>query len=82
MALSIAEDLEMSETDELLAETAALLRDLDVRAVARRLGVCDETVRRLIRDGHLPAYRLRPRGSYRVTRQALARYLDTLHRAS
>jgi excisionase family DNA binding protein len=31
---------------------------LSVQQVAERLGVCDETVRRRIRSGALPAYRL------------------------
>lgn len=38
------------------------LRELDTRQAARRLGVCVETVRRMIRSGLLPAKR---RGGYR-----------------
>ncbi len=32
-----------------------------VQSAARRLGVCPKTVRRMISDGRLPAYRLGPR---------------------
>lgn len=32
-----------------------------VQSAARRLGVCPKTVRRMISDGRLPAFRLGPR---------------------
>lgn len=57
----------MSITGERVAAWASMehpRREIEVETVqsaARRLGVCPKTVRRMISDGRLPAYRLGPR---------------------
>jgi excisionase family DNA binding protein len=43
--------------------------------IATILKVSDETVRRFIRRGALPAIRIGPGGDYRVTEEALAEFL-------
>jgi excisionase family DNA binding protein len=50
---------------------------LSAKEVARILGVSDEAVRRLVRDGRLPAYRLGggPKARVRIESAAVASYL-------
>lgn len=57
---------------------------LTVEEAARLLGVTGEAVRRACRDGRLDAVRLGdgPRARYRITSEALARYLRDAHRST
>lgn len=52
-------------------------RLLEVEHAARRLSVCQETIRSYIRDGLLPALRL-PRGTYRIRESALDAFITSL----
>jgi excisionase family DNA binding protein len=51
-------------------------RLLQVKEAASELGVHEATVRRAIAAGELEAVRLGPRGRYRVTTDALERFLQ------
>jgi excisionase family DNA binding protein len=48
----------------------------DIPAIARRLGVCDKTVRRLIARGQLRAYRIGRQ--LRISDQECMRYLELI----
>jgi len=49
-------------------------RCLTVKETARRLGVCPHTVYTLVREGELPAFRVR--NQWRVNETTLARYMQ------
>lgn len=55
---------------------------LDVYRVSRRLGVSEEKVRRLIRDGKLQAFRLEEKGAWRITEEAYRTYVEMRQRAT
>lgn len=48
---------------------------LTVSEAARLLKMSPDAVRRWVRDGHLRAYRVGPRGPYRIEAAALRDYL-------
>ena len=50
--------------------------DLSVRQCAARTGRVAETIRLWIKRGYLPAYRIGPRGDYRVRVDDLARVFN------
>jgi len=50
-------------------------RCLTVKETARRLGVCPHTVYTLVREGDLPAFRVR--NQWRVNETALDQYMTT-----
>jgi excisionase family DNA binding protein len=49
-------------------------RCLTVKETARRLGVCPHTVYTLVREGELPAFRVR--NQWRVNETSLAEYMQ------
>lgn len=53
---------------------------LRVGEAAKIIGVSTQTVRRLIWDGDLPAFRVRNRGHYRVKREDVEALIES-HRA-
>jgi excisionase family DNA binding protein len=50
-------------------------RLLDVAQAARRLHVSEYTIRRRIRDGHLPAFRIAPNGGLRIAAASVEQML-------
>lgn len=48
---------------------------MNVGEVAKTLEVSTQTVRRLIKEGDLPAYQLRDGARFRVTREDLEKFL-------
>jgi excisionase family DNA binding protein len=55
-------------------EQHASKRCLTVKETAERLGVCPHTVYTLVREGDLPAFRVR--NQWRVTELTLAQYMQ------
>src|SRR3989475_2190287 len=54
---------------KLLAAAAAHLdAEIDTHEAAREKGVCEETIRRAVRDGRIPDRRANPKGRHRVRR--------------
>jgi len=51
---------------------------LNTYEVARKLGVCQKTVRNYIEAGRLSAWRLGPGGPFRISQSQLTRFMDTL----
>jgi len=62
----------------LAAATAQLDEEIDIHEAAREKGVCEETIRRAIRDGRIPDRRANPKGRHRVRRGDLNRVADSL----
>ena len=51
--------------------------EIDVHEAAQEKGVCEETIRRAVRDGRIPDRRANPRGHHRVRRGDLERVADS-----
>ena len=51
--------------------------ELDAGEAAREKGVCEETIRRAVRDGRIPDRRANPKGRHRVRRGDLDRVADS-----
>src|SRR5712691_3597076 len=63
---------------KLITATAAQLdEEIDVHEAAREKGVCEETIRRAVRDGRIPDRRANPKGRHRVRRGDLNRVAET-----
>jgi hypothetical protein len=58
------------------AARAWLDAELDTGAAAWETGVCEETIRRALRDGRIPDRRANPTGRHRVRRGDLLRIAD------
>src|SRR5437667_9977711 len=65
-----------------LVATAAthLDAEIDIHEAAREKGVCEETIRRGVRDGRIPDRRANPKGRHRVRRGDLDRVADSPNR--
>src|SRR3989454_10013648 len=54
---------------KLVASVAAHLdAEIDIHEAAHEKGVCEETIRRAVRDGRIPDRRTNPKGRHRVRR--------------
>ena len=63
---------------KLVAATAAQLdEEIDIHEAAHEKGVCEETIRRAVRDGRIPDRRANPKGRHRVRRGDLNRVAET-----
>ncbi|MDP3909651.1 MAG: hypothetical protein Q8Q14_04610 [Gemmatimonadales bacterium] len=63
---------------KLLAAAAAQLdEEIDIHEAAREKGVCEETIRRAVRDGRIPDRRANPKGRHRVRRGDLNRVAES-----
>src|SRR5213593_4026593 len=63
---------------KLVAAAAAQLdEEIDIHEAAREKGVCEETIRRAVRDGRIPDRRANPKGRHRVRRGDLNRVAET-----
>src|SRR5574341_255490 len=63
---------------KLIAAAAAHLdAEIDIHEAAREKGVCEETIRRAVRDGRIPDRRANPKGRHRVRRGDLNRVAET-----
>jgi hypothetical protein len=59
---------------KLVAAAATHLNgEIDIHEAARERGVCEETIRRAVRDGRIPDRRTNPKGRHRVRRGDLGR---------
>ena len=56
---------------------AHLDSELDIHEAAKEKGVCEETIRRAVRDGRIPDRRANPKGRHRVRRGDLNRVAET-----
>ena len=61
----------------LAAASAQLDEEIDIHEAAREKGVCEETIRRAVRDGRIPDRRANPKGRHRVRRGDLKRVADS-----
>src|SRR3989441_1076806 len=59
------------------AAAAQLDEEIDIHEAAREKGVCEETIRRAVRDGRIPDRRANPKGRHRVCRGDLNRVADS-----
>src|SRR5438874_12842734 len=59
------------------AVAAQLDEEIDIHQAAREKGVCEETIRRAVRDGRIPDRRANPKGRHRVRRGDLNRVADS-----
>ena len=59
------------------AAAAQLDEEIDIHEAAREKGVCEETIRRAVRDGRIPDRRANPKGRHRVRRGDLNRVADS-----
>jgi hypothetical protein len=59
------------------AAQAWLDAELDATEAAQEKGVCEETIRRAVRDGRIPDRRANPKGRHRVRRGDLNRVADS-----
>ena len=59
------------------AAQAWLDTELDAGEAAEEKGVCEETIRRAVRDGRIPDRRANPKGHHRVRRGDLNRVAET-----
>src|SRR6267378_747375 len=59
------------------AAAAQLDEEIDIHEAAREEGVCEETIRRAVRDGRIPDRRANPKGRHRVRRGDLNRVADS-----
>src|SRR6266851_3115778 len=63
---------------KLIAATSAHLdAEIDIHEAAQEEGVCEETIRRAVRDGRIPDRRANPKGRHRVRRGDLNRVADS-----
>src|SRR3989441_8844232 len=63
---------------KLVAAAAAHLdAEIDIHEAAEEKGVCEETIRRAVRDGRIPDRRANPKGRHRVRRGDLDRVADS-----
>ena len=63
---------------KLIATAAAQLdEEIDIHEAAREKGVCEETIRRAVRDGRIPDRRANPKGRHRVRRGDLNRVAES-----
>ena len=58
------------------AAAAQMDEEIDIHEAAREKGVCEETIRRAVRDGRIPDRRANPKGRHRVRRGDLHRVAD------
>src|SRR6266851_8336009 len=61
----------------LTAAAAQLDEEIDIHEAAHEKGVCEETIRRAVRDGRIPDRRANPKGRHRVRRGDLDRVADS-----
>jgi len=61
----------------LTAAAAQLDEEIDIHEAAHEKGVCEETIRRAVRDGRIPDRRANPKGRHRVRRGDLNRVADS-----
>jgi hypothetical protein len=61
----------------IVAAAAQLDEEIDIHEAAREKGVCEETIRRAVRDGRIPDRRANPKGRHRVRRGDLNRVAET-----
>jgi len=54
--------------------------EIDIHEAAREKGVCEETIRRAVREGRIPDGRANPKGRHRVRRRDLNRVADSPNR--
>ena len=59
------------------AARAWLDAEIDIHEAAREEGVCEETIRRAVRNGRIPDRRPNPKGRHRVRRGDLERIADS-----
>ena len=59
------------------AAAAQLDEEIDIHEAAREKGVCEETIRRAVRDGRIPDRRANPKGRHRVRRGDLNRVAES-----
>src|SRR5438045_9268578 len=59
------------------AAAAQLDEEIDIHEAAREKGVCEETIRRAVRDGRIPDRRANPKGRHRVRRGDLDGVADS-----
>ena len=59
------------------AAAAQLDEEIDIHEAAHEKGVCEETIRRAVRDGRIPDRRANPKGRHRVRRGDLNRVADS-----
>ena len=63
---------------KLVAAVASHLdAEIDIHEAAREKDVCEETIRRAVRDGRIPDRRTNPKGRHRVRRGDLNRVAET-----
>jgi len=61
----------------LTAAAAQLDEEIDIHEAAREKGVCEETIRRAVRDGRIPDRRANPKGRHRIRRGDLNRVAES-----
>ncbi len=61
----------------LTAAAGQLDEQIDIHEAAREKGVCEETIRRAVRDGRIPDRRANPKGRHRVRRGDLNRVAES-----
>ena len=61
----------------LTAAATQLDAEIDIHEAAREKGVCEETIRRAVREGRIPDRRANPKGRHRVRRGDLDRVADS-----
>ena len=66
-----------TEQDVKDAVNDELDEEIDIHEAAREKGVCEETIRRAVRDGRIPDRRANPKGRHRVRRGDLNRVAET-----
>ncbi len=76
-AMSDTETLRDNGADQAAAATCWLDSEVDATEAARILGVCQETVRRRVRQGSLPDHRSNPAGRHRIRRGDLEKVAAT-----
>ena len=59
------------------AAAAQLDEEIDIHEAAHEKGVCEETIRRAVRDGRIPDRRANPKGRHRVRRGDLNRVAES-----
>ncbi len=60
-----------------VAAATDLDAEIDIHEAAREKGVCEETIRRAVREGRIPDRRANPKGRHRVRRGDLGRVADS-----
>ena len=61
----------------LTAAAAQLDEEIDIHEAAREKGVCEEAIRRAVRDGRIPDRRANPKGRHRIRRGDLNRVAES-----